>query len=469
MKQKSHSFLQNIGVFGFDKQEPLILAALISQDPMLMIGRSGTGKTFLLNSLSEALDLEHRHYNASLISFDDLVGFPFPDQAAGTVRFLETPATIWSAESVLIDEISRCKPEHQNRLFSIVHERRVQGIALKNLRFRWAAMNPCSTDQDDGEDYTGSQALDPALADRFGMFIHAGEWSDFTDQEQRFVAHPGGEGLASPTSPDLQRSLIAWRAEFEQQVMQPPEVIWAYTTAVVGHLNAAKVRISPRRARMLSRSLVATGIVAGGMTEALFRQVLEASLPHVAWGAAPAKEVVRAAHRAAWDAAKSQEGAWIHGFLAAQSVKSKVQLLTEKCKKPDEGSQAVAQLIACEPSERAHAFAFTVYPAALAGVLPIGAEGVHDLARLATAMYTVNGEISWQERHNTAGSTHPEIVAFAKVLSALKGARRERAEQFFNWCLVQKVVVKAPQELEAEINDAVRFLATLSKAKNAAD
>ena len=123
----SRGRLAALGAYGFEAQEPVILAALTSGDPMLLIGRSGTGKTFLLNSISEALGLEHRHYNASLISFDDLVGFPYPDEAKASVRFLETPATVWGAESVLIDEISRCKPEHQNRLFSLVHERQDPG------------------------------------------------------------------------------------------------------------------------------------------------------------------------------------------------------------------------------------------------------------------------------------------------------------------------------------------------------
>ena len=122
--------LADLRVYGFDRHETTILASLVTEDPLLLVGRSGTGKTFLLNTLSEALGLEHRHYNASLISFDDLVGFPYPDEAHSTVRFLETPATVWGAESVLIDEISRCKPEHQNRLFSLVHERRLQGLPL---------------------------------------------------------------------------------------------------------------------------------------------------------------------------------------------------------------------------------------------------------------------------------------------------------------------------------------------------
>ena len=153
MKASAPSRLARLGVHGFDAVEPVILAALVTEDPLLLIGPSGTGKTYLLNTLSETLELEHRHYNASLISFDDLVGFPYPEADGSGVRFLQTPATIWGAQSVLIDEISRCKPEHQNRLFSLVHERRIQGIALPKLRFRWAAMNPCSADQNGGEDY----------------------------------------------------------------------------------------------------------------------------------------------------------------------------------------------------------------------------------------------------------------------------------------------------------------------------
>jgi hypothetical protein len=90
---RSRGRLAALGAYGFEAQELVILAALTSGDPLLLIGRSGTGKTFLLNSISEALGLEHRHYNTSLISFDDLVGFPYPDDAKASIRFLETPAT----------------------------------------------------------------------------------------------------------------------------------------------------------------------------------------------------------------------------------------------------------------------------------------------------------------------------------------------------------------------------------------
>ncbi len=76
----SLSMTQNQGV------QVALLAALVTEDPLLLIGRAGTGKTYLLNSISEALGLEHRHYNASLIAFDDLVGFPYPDDARERIR-----------------------------------------------------------------------------------------------------------------------------------------------------------------------------------------------------------------------------------------------------------------------------------------------------------------------------------------------------------------------------------------------
>ncbi len=109
------------------------------------------------------------------------------------MRFLQTPATVWGAESVLVDEISRCKPEHQNRLFSLVHERRIQGIALEKLRYRWAAMNPAGADQQGAGEYLGSEPLDPALADRFAIVIEVGDWEELSED----AAAPGGATRAA--------------------------------------------------------------------------------------------------------------------------------------------------------------------------------------------------------------------------------------------------------------------------------
>lgn len=460
MHMKDCTRLDDLGVFGFGRAEPVIYAALVTEDPLLLIGASGTGKTYLLNSLSEALRLDHRHYNASLISFDDLVGFPYPDQENGGVRFLETPATVWGAESVLIDEISRCKPEHQNRLFALVHERRVQGIALPRLRYRWAAMNPCSGDQAGADDYTGSEPLDPALADRFALFVRAQDWNEFDDAERLRIADPGGEGRIASDGGKLRDRVGAWRAAFLGQCESCPESILGYATTVVTTLNGAGIRISPRRARLLARSLLAATIVAGHAEEALFHAVLESSLPHQTWGAAPGAEAVVAAHRLAWDAIAPGRQRWLNLFIAERALPRKLAILLDAGDTPDAGSQAVSELLAAESRDRAAAFAFAVYPLALQGRLPIGAEGVNDLGKVAAPVLSVEGEMSWQEPHSQKGTRHPDADRFARVLAGLEegSGRRARARQFFDWCLVERLSPTDPAGLEAEIEGCVALL-----------
>jgi len=450
--------LADLGVYGFDRHESTILAALVTEDPLLLVGRSGTGKTFLLNTLSEALGLEHRHYNASLISFDDLVGFPYPDEAHTAVRFLETPATVWGAESVLIDEISRCKPEHQNRLFSLVHERKLQGLPLQRLRYRWAAMNPCTSDQGGTEDYAGSEALDPALADRFSLIVTAADWSDLTNAQQQAIVAPSGEGLVTPRNTALCDAIHRWRALFSEQVNACPPQVTTYVTTVVSALNGARIRISPRRARLLARSLVAATIVAGRATSATFKSVLECSLPHTTWGQSVEHAVIAAAHRAGWDASREQAGAWVHGFLAQHSLPRKLSLLLENCSDPDEGSQAIAQLIAIESPDRAAAFAFVAYAAALGGKLPIGAEGVNDLARLAVPLLDAEGELSWQERLSEQNTSHPVIAEIGKVLAPLRNTRLARARQFLTACVIRGIALPSPSLLEPQLHECVRLL-----------
>jgi MoxR-like ATPase len=457
--KKQPSYLAALDVFGFDNIEPAILAALVTQDPLLLIGRSGTGKTYLLNSLSEELGLEHRHYNASLISFDDLVGFPFPDEDNGGVKFLETPATVWNAESVLIDEISRCKPEHQNRLFSLVHERKVQGISIPRLRFRWAAMNPCSADQGGAEDYAGSVPLDPALADRFSLFVWAVDWCDLSDDERLLVADPGGEGRISDDGGKLKEILPAWREKFLGQVENCPRFILEYVSRAVTEFNEfAEIRISPRRSRLLSRSLLAATIVEGRATKSLFELILGCSVPHVAWGEVVKTEAISAVHRIAWDFASKSDGSWIHAFMAQRSLTGKLGVLLDSCDDPDEGTQAMTQFISAEPAERAAALALALYPAAVLEKLPVSADGVNELGKIATPVLSVDGEASWARNLGDDIKNHPDFDRFARVTAHKRGGRRERAMQFFNWCLVEKISPQDPGALEKDINDCVKLL-----------
>jgi MoxR-like ATPase len=458
------AYLRAIGAYSFDRAAPIILAALVTEDPLLLIGASGTGKTFLLNSLSEALGLEHRHYNASLISFDDLVGFPFPDPEKGGVTFLQTPATVWGAESVLVDEISRCKPEHQNRLFSLIHERRIQGIALDQLRFRWAAMNPCSADQDGLGGYAGSEPLDLALADRFGLFIQVSDWSDLDEADQALIAHPAGEGVMAMDGGTLRDALTNWRESFLRQSENCPKAVLGYAMSATTFFNSHGVRISPRRARFITRSLLGASIVAGARTEALFREVLKASLPQATWGQKVEHAVLEAAHRVAWDSNfLTGDQQWVHRFHGERRLASKVRILM-KAPSPDAASQAIAECIGSETPERVAALCLALYPAAAKGLLGIGADGIHDLGKVAMPILAVEGYISWQERLGSSSSCHPELLRFTQVLDKLKGARQARARQLLTHFLVKKILPQDPASLEREFDAAVQVVRERLKA-----
>lgn len=461
-----------LGAYGFEPQAPAILAALVTGDPLLLIGRSGTGKTFLLNSISEALGLEHRHYNASLLSFDDLVGFPYPDEARTSVRFLETPATTWGAESVLVDEISRCKPEHQNRLFSLVHERRLQGIPLDKLRYRWAAMNPCTAVQHDedeeaddcfeeetAEHYLGSEPLDPALADRFALVVQVGDWNSLSSEDRRRVADPAGEGLRADDGGALKRELEALQAEFARQVRACPPAILDYVTAAVTALREGGIRVSPRRARLMSRTLLAATLAEGAPADGLYLSLLQASLPHPAWGEVPDPAKVRAAHREAWGLAMATGGEqWILRFHHERRLVDKLRLLLSARPAEDIGSLAIEQLLARSKREQAAAFALACFPAAVAGRLPLGAEAVNDLGSLASELLTVEDEIA---HHDPLDYSMPgmAMTGMAEVLESLNGPRYDRARQLLYWCLLNECLPEDPAALEEDFNACVRLLA----------
>jgi MoxR-like ATPase len=457
---KTHH-LQRLGVYGYAAVEPIVLAALVTEDPLLLIGKAGTGKTYLLNSLSEALGLEHRHYNASLISFDDLVGFPYPDSDYQEIRYLETPATVWQAESVLIDEISRCKPEHQNRLFSLVHERRIQGLAMTNLRYRWAAMNPCSSDQGEADFYEGSQALDQALADRFAFIVQVPDWMDLTDEDQRLVADPRGEGLLSDDGGKLKEHIAQAQALFGQLLDKFPSVIQEYAVTVTSLFSASDIRLSPRRVRQLTRNLLAiTALNEGAFDEASFRLVLQASIPHLAWGQAPDETIIHSAHRAAWDAIFSDgREKWLNTFLLEPSLSKRIKKLLHEAPDPDTGTLAITRTLATESPERQALFAFALYPATLEcpnGL--IGREGINELGKICSQIVEVDGEINWQERNASHGTRHPQHALLSQTLVSLKGKRRARATQLFHYLLVNNIAIQTPEFYEKEFNQCITVI-----------
>ena len=323
-KKKSsprQTLLRSLNLFGLDHLDPVILAALADERPLLLIGPHGTAKSELLNRLATVLKLEHRHYNASLIAFDDLLGYPVPNAARDGLTYLRTAGDLWEAESVFLDEISRCRPETQNKLFAIVHEKKVQGQPLARLRYRWAAMNPPpSPDASDGDEvYEGSLPLDPALADRFAWVLPLPAVAEFA-RDDRLALIAGGDVLPE-TIPDVQGLVGQARKALAATPATEREWAAAYVDALIPGLLAAKFGISGRRAVHLAKSVLA--LRAAGEALALGTSLTDAAylalkygLPQRAQAREPGEQKLKALHREALAAAGQPKASPWHALRA---------------------------------------------------------------------------------------------------------------------------------------------------------
>ncbi len=248
-----------LGLYGWKKAEPVLLAALLSEEPLLLVGAHGCAKSFVLERLAESLGMEFRSYNASLINYDDLVGVPLPDATRTKLEYLASSESIWDAEVVFIDEISRTRPELQNKLFPIIYDRRVQGRPLTRLVYRWAAMNPPPSDEelDEGDAlYLGSEPLDAALADRFPYIMSVPDWDDLSPSDQKSVLADQFAGRHE--FPVAIRQLVAEaRARYEELVPELTPRLTPYVVTLVTKLHASHYDVSTRRATMLLRCTIA--------------------------------------------------------------------------------------------------------------------------------------------------------------------------------------------------------------------
>jgi MoxR-like ATPase len=322
---------RGLGLYGLDRIAPVLVAALVTEEPLLLIGPHGTAKTLLLTRIASALELECRHYNASLLNFDDLVGFPLPD-ANGGLRYVGTPASIWGAGAVIFDEVSRCRPDIQNKLFPIIHERRAQGVLLEGLRYRWSAMNPPLRDDDDeGESYRGSEPLDPALADRFAYVVAMPGWEQLGEADRTAIVVANDAPVAAESASALAWTVAQARALLPVVTATIGSGVADYVRILVDLLRQGRINLSPRRASMLYRSALATHAAAlaldpGRTPEESVLLAVTAGLPQRAQGIAVPEVKILAAHKEAWRLAKLKAGDPLLAILTAADPVQRLRL-----------------------------------------------------------------------------------------------------------------------------------------------
>ena len=360
---QQRTITESLGIRGWQHLDAVLLASLATEAPLLLVGPHGTAKSLLVERIAKALELEMRHYNASLLNYDDLVGIPMPDESGTQLNFIKTPGTIWNTGFVFFDEISRCRADLQNKLFPIIHERRVIGIGLNALKHRWAAMNPPAPEDpnitgNSASYYLGSEPLDPALVDRFPFVINVPDWGNLSKADRMALVNSKTSTETIAFEPGALISLVE-RCQAHLADVEDAFQDWLgdYILSVMDLLEQGGLSQSGRRAEMLARSVIA--IHAARMVlegdEAAPADSAETAIvygiPQTATDVPPTIVKLIALHRQAWEITQYLEDDKWRQVMSEYDMAQRVALADQLDFSDEELSRLITQTISTEDSD----------------------------------------------------------------------------------------------------------------------
>lgn len=263
---------ESLWVVWWNRIEDYILTSLLTWDWLLLIWEPWTNKTWVVQDLAELLDLNFQTYPADKAQFEEIVWFP-DLKSSEEMKYLTTPMSIWWKQCILIDEINRALPQHQNKWFEVIRDRSIQGKKIDSLKWVFAAMNP--------PENVWTNPLDSALASRFSFVVKVPDIFEMKDLEikrlleiegkkdtpaidfwnpdfKRKVVHL--EGKAKKAT-DLKTFMVNASKRYETLLRgEEKERVKEYVSKFVKTLrndNRGSVKIEWRRTNMMIRAIIA--------------------------------------------------------------------------------------------------------------------------------------------------------------------------------------------------------------------
>jgi hypothetical protein len=161
----------------------LIEQAYCADQPVLLTGPHGIGKTATFDQAAASLRIDIIKLDMSLMEPPDLVGLPIIQDGRTTYA---TPGSLpTEGKGILaLEELNRCARPLRNASLMLVRERRLNDYRLPNGYVPMATVNPAN------DAYLDADELDPALASRFMKIEVVADVRCWTSWARAVGVHP---------------------------------------------------------------------------------------------------------------------------------------------------------------------------------------------------------------------------------------------------------------------------------------
>ncbi|MFN8392113.1 MAG: AAA family ATPase [Bdellovibrionota bacterium] len=246
-------------IYGQNDLVETLIIGVVARGHILLEGLPGLGKTELVKTLSQAvqLDVKRIQFTPDLLP-GDITGNPILQEEAGRRTFVFQPGPIFT-NLLLADEINRASPKTQSALLEAMQERRVTVLGethpLPEPFFVLATQNPIELE--------GTYPLPEAQLDRFLFKLQVTHKSPSVLEQIIQNREMGIDAKVAPvmTGADLRAIIDQARKVYLPETVANYIARLVHATHEVSCKKAIKHGASPR---------AALGLVAAGRARALF-------------------------------------------------------------------------------------------------------------------------------------------------------------------------------------------------------